>query len=108
MGNIDHTNMIIPTESINAINETALDQLTDSRDMNREVQVDSETSRAIIMAAHAHQVIFVSDIDITAGVRNIHVLKNLYTTYHVLHVSAHNIDLQIANLLHHMNNSRRI
>ena len=40
-----------------AINVTALDQLVDSKDTNREAQADIETTRKIIMTAHVHQVV---------------------------------------------------
>ena len=56
--NIDPSDIMIPTDTIKAINETALDQLADYRDTNRESQADPETDRAIIMTALAHQVVF--------------------------------------------------
>ena len=59
----DLSDTMIPTDTIKAINEIALDQLADSRDTNREAQVDSEKTRAIIMTAQAHQVAFASEID---------------------------------------------
>ena len=63
MENIDLSDMIIPTDTIKAIKKTALDQLLGSRDTNREAQADSETTRATVMTAHAHQVVFASEID---------------------------------------------
>ena len=64
MENIHPSDMMVPTDTIKAIKETALHQLTDSGDTNREAQGDSETTRAIVMTAQAHLVAFASGIDV--------------------------------------------
>ena len=108
MENIDPSDMMISADTIKAIHQTALDQLVDSRDTNRKALSDSETAREINMITHAQQVVFTSGLDAEDGVTNIHVLTHPYVTCHVLHVATHNIHLQIANILHYLNLSRRI
>ena len=58
MKNIDPSDTMIHTDIIKAIKETALDGLIDSRDMNHEDRTDADTTRRIVMTAHAHQVVF--------------------------------------------------
>ena len=99
--------MMIPNETINVINKTYLAQLIDSRDTNHEGQDDSETPRTIIEIAHAHQLGFASEIDERDGARNIHELTHPYTTCHVLDVAAYKVNLQVENVLHYVNKSRR-
>ena len=53
MENIDPHDTITPIDIVKVINVTALYQLVDSRDTNREAQADPETTRAIITTAHA-------------------------------------------------------
>ena len=98
----------IPTDIIKAFNETAHNQLIDSRDTNHEARINSETTRVIVLTAHAHQVVFALEIDAQAGASNIHVLNHRYATCHVLDVAVHNVHLQIANGLYHLNRSKRI
>ena len=107
MENIDPSDTIIPTDTIKTINETALERLINSRDTNREAQADSGAARAIVMTAHAHQVVFASEIDVRDGETNIHEQTHPYATCHVLDVTFHNTHLQIENVLHHLNKSRR-
>ena len=64
MENIDPSDLMTPTDTIKAINETALDQLIDSSDTNREVKANSETTHAIDTNAHAHQVVLALDVDV--------------------------------------------
>ena len=59
------------------------------------------------MTAQAHQVDFASKTDDHDGITNIHVLAHPYATCHALNVAAHRIDLQIENVLHHLNKPRR-
>ena len=95
MENIDPNDTMIPTDTIKAINRTALDQLIDFRDTNREAQANTETTRAIIMTSHAHQVVFASEIDAHDGITSIHVLTRPYAACHVLDVTVQHIYLQI-------------
>ena len=107
MKNIDPQEKMTPIDIIKVINRTALDRLIDSRDTNREAQADTETTHAIVMTAHVHQVVSASRIDDHDGITNIHLLTHPYVTCHVLDVAVHNIHLQIENALHHLNKSRR-
>ena len=107
MENVDLHDTMTSIDIIKAINGTALDRQIDSRDTSNEAQADIETTRAIIMTAYTHQVVFTSEIDAHDGITNIHVLTHPYATCHVLDVTVHNIHLQIENVLHHLNKSRR-
>ena len=98
MENIDPNDTTIPTDIIKAINDTAYDRLTTSRDTNYEARTDSKT-RAIAATAQARQIVFSLEIDAHVGVMNIHVLTHPYATCHVLDVAAHNINLRIENVL---------
>ena len=95
MENIDSHDTKIPIAIIKVINGIALDCLIDSRDTNRKAQVDTETTRAIIMTAHVHQIVLASEIDAHDGITNIHELTHPYATCHVLDVAVHDIRLQI-------------
>ena len=57
MENIDHHDTMAPIDIIRAINGTALDRLVETRDTNRGAEANTETTRAIDMTAHAHQVV---------------------------------------------------
>ena len=105
--NINPNDTMIPTDKIKAIDETALDQLVDYRDTNREVPADSETTHAIGITSHADQIALTLEIDVHVGATKTHVLTHPYATRHVVDVAVHNIRLQIANVLHHLNKSRR-
>ena len=83
MENIDPNDTMIHTDIIKAINETAQDRLIALRDRNHEARADSERADTIVLTAHAHQVVFVSEIDVNVGVTNIHVLSHPYGTCHV-------------------------
>ena len=93
MNNIDLYDTMTHIDILKAINGTTLDRLIDSRDTNREAQADTETTRAIIMTVHAHQVGFASEIDAHDGISNVHVLIHHNSVCHVLDVAAHNIHL---------------
>ena len=56
--NVDTNDTPIPTDRIKAINETPHGRLIASRETNHQAQTDSETTRAIFLTAHAHQVVF--------------------------------------------------
>ena len=96
-----------PIDIIKVINGTSFDRLIDSRDTNHEAQSGTKTTRAIIMTAHAHQIVFTSEKNAHDGITNIHVLTHPYATCHVLDLAAHNRNLYIENVLHHLNKSRR-
>ena len=74
---------------------------------DREAQADTETAHAIIMTAHAHQVVSASETDTLDGITIIHVTTHRYAKCHVLDVASHKIHLQIEHVLHHLNKSRR-
>ena len=101
MENIDLNDTMIHTDIIKAINDTAQDQLIAFRDTYHETWTDSETTHAIVLTANSHQAIFALEIDVHLETMNIHVLTHQYAKFHVLYVAAHNIHLQIANVLHH-------
>ena len=105
--NIDTPDTITPIDIINVINRIALDRLIDSRDTYREPYADSEKTRAVAITTRAHQVVIALEMSAHVGETNIHVLTRPYATCHVLDVTVHNIRLQIANVLHHLNKSRR-
>ena len=107
MEKIDPDDTTIPTNVIWDINKTALDRLTESRDTNHEPKIDSETTPAIVMKAHAQKVALALELDVHVEATNIEVLNNPYATFYVLDVAVHNMQLQIANVLHHLNRSRR-
>ena len=107
MENIDPQDTMTPIDIVMVINVTALDRLINSRDTNREAQTDTETTLAIIMIAHAHQVVSSSKIDAHDGITNIHVLICPYVACHVLDVAVHNIHLQVKNVPHNLKKSRR-
>ena len=106
MENIDSDDTMLLIYITKVINVTAIDRLVDSGDLSREAQADTETTRAIIMNSHAHQLVSASETDIHDRITNIHVPTHHYATYHVLDVAGHNIHLQIENVLHHLNVSR--
>ena len=101
--NIDLHDTMTPIDILKVINVTTLDKLLDSRDTNHEAQADTETSHAIVMIAHVHQVISASKTDAHDGITNIHVLNRPYETCLVLDVAAHSIHLPTENVLHHLN-----
>ena len=107
MHNLDLHDTMTPIGIIKVINGTALDLLIDSRDTNHEAQVDTESARKIIMTAHAHKVVFASEIDAHDGMTNIHLLPRPYAICLVSDVAAHNIHLQIESVLDHLNKSRQ-
>ena len=107
MQNIDPNDTMIPVDKIRAINRTALDRIIDSRDTNCGARADSETTHASVITAHAHKVVFALEKYVHDGITNIHVRTNPYTISHVLDAAAHNILLQIENVLHQLNRSRR-
>ena len=104
---IDPNDTVISTDIIRIISETAQDRLIASIDTSHGVQIDSETTHAIVLTAHSHQVASVSKIDINVAAINIHRLINLHETCHVLYVVVQNIHLKAANILLHRNTSRQ-
>ena len=92
---------------IKVIDVTELNRLIDSRCTSREALADTETTRAFILTAHAHQVVFASETDNQDVITNIHVQSHLYARCHVLDVVVHNIHLMIENVLHHLNKSKQ-
>ena len=54
---IDPNDTMNPTDIIRAISETARNQLVASKNMSQEAQTDSETTHAIVLNAHTHQVV---------------------------------------------------
>ena len=82
MENIDPSDKMIPTDLIKNINEIALDRLIDSKNTNHEARTDSETTRAIFMTAHAHHVVFASEIDVHDGATNSHLPIHPYAICH--------------------------
>ena len=104
--NIDPNDTMIPTDTINAINETVPDRRINSTDTNHEALADSETTHAIVTIFHAHQVVFALKTDAHNGTMNIHGLTHPYAICHVSDVAVHNTHLQTENVLHHLNKSR--
>ena len=105
--NIDPNDTMSPIDIIKAINETALDQLVESRNTSHEAWADSETTCAIVITSHTHHVFLALEIEVHVRATNIHVLTHPYAKCRVLDVAVHNIHLQIANVPHHLNKSRR-
>ena len=60
---IDPNDIMISASIIKASNETAHDRLVASRDTSHEAQTDSDSTDAIVLAGHAHQVVFAFTID---------------------------------------------
>ena len=88
---IDPNETMIPMNIIKATNATAHGQLVASRDMNHEARSDSETTHAMFMTAHAHQVVLAFEMSFNVGVMKIHVLTYPYETCQVLDEVAQNI-----------------
>ena len=107
MENIDPSDTMIPACKIKAFNETVLDQLIDSRNTNHKSLADFEISHVIVMSAHAHKFGFALGIYIHDFAMNSHELAHPYAIFHALYVVVYNIHLHIANILHHLNKSRR-
>ena len=98
---------MIPRDIIKAINETFLDWLVNSNDTNHEARIDYMATLEIVMTAHAQIAVLALEIDVHVETTNIRVLTHPYTECHVLDEATHSIQLQIANVLHHLNRSRR-
>ena len=62
--NADLNDTMIPADIIKIFNETAHDQLIYSRDTSHEARTHSETTLAIVLTAHTHQVVFDLEIDV--------------------------------------------
>ena len=109
MGITDPSDTMIPLDIIKVSSEIDCDQLVDLEDIINvtEVQVDSEKIHAIILTAHAHQVVYTLDLDVYVGIMNILGLIHPYAGRLVSDIAAHNIHLQIANVLHRWIRSRR-
>ena len=108
MESIDPNDTMIHMDTIKAISGTAQDHLIDSRDAIHKAQIDSKIIHPNVTTAHAEHPVLASEIDVQDFITNIYVLTYSYATFHALDVGAHNITLQIENVLHHLNKSGRI
>ena len=107
MDNIDPSDTRILSDMIKDIKGSTFDRQIDSRYTNREALADSKETGEIVTTSHALLVVFASEMDIHVGAKNIHKPTLVYATCHVFNVKALNIRLQIANVLRHLNKSRR-
>ena len=109
MKSIYHNDTTIPIHIIKIIRQVAQNHLIASGDMFQvtEVQIDTEIIHTAVMIVYAYQVANALEKDFQVGVININALTHPYAMCHILDVRTYNIHLQIANLPHCWDKSKR-
>ena len=107
MENIDPHDTMACRDILKAINVTTRARLFNSRETNREAKADIETTRTNSMTLTLTKSFSLRRQTSHDGITNIHILIHPYAICHVSDVAAHNIHLQIENLLRHLNKPTR-
>ena len=86
---IDPNNTKILKSIIKSSNETAHDAVFGSRDSNHKPRISVETTRTMVLTAHAHKLIFRAYDSRIRWSSEYHLIIHPFSTYHLLDVVAH-------------------